>query len=111
MPVLGTQVIKSIQRGATSISSSGVGAVTSATATINAVDLDKSFVSISSNNGYGVGNISSSSSDGNAASSTCGGGYLSSTTQITLGQGGWRRYNTAYAHSGLTVYWEVIEYV
>jgi hypothetical protein len=111
MPVLGTQVIKSIQRGATSVSSSSTGSATSATATINAVDLDKSFVSISSNNGYGVGNISSSSSDGNAASSTCGGGYLSSTTGLTFSQGPWRKYNTTYGHNGLTVYWEVIEYV
>lgn len=111
MPVLGTQVIKSIQRGQTSITSSSSGNTTNVTATINAVDLDKSFVSVSSTNGFGVGNISSSSSTGNASQSTGGGGYLSSTTAISLNQGGWWRYNTVYAHTGLTVYWEVIEYV
>ena len=48
MPVLGTQVIKSIQRGSTT----GSG-----TTTINAVDLSKSFVSASFANGYGRGQI------------------------------------------------------
>ena len=48
MPVLGTQVIKSIQRGETSIASTGSSTAT----TINAVDLNKSFVSASSAYGY-----------------------------------------------------------
>ena len=46
MPVLGTQVIKSIQRGSTSLASTG----TNSTVTINAVDLDKTFVSASCRN-------------------------------------------------------------
>ena len=42
MAVLGTQVIKSIQRGTTALSAGGTTSVT-----INAVDLDKSFITSS----------------------------------------------------------------
>tara|TARA_R100001086_G_scaffold117708_1_gene60450 strand:+ start:701 stop:1048 length:348 start_codon:yes stop_codon:yes gene_type:complete len=101
-------IIKSIQRGQTSIGSSNAGLATSTTVTINAVDLDKSFVSVSFRSGYGSGNGTSGTYPiGNSPSL---GGYLSSTTVITLTQGQWGRYNVSYLHTGGICYWEVIEY-
>lgn len=102
-------VIKSIQRGQTSISSNSNGSMTGSTVTINAVDLSKSFVSVSFANGYGVGNVSNNMT-GPYTGPTSLGGYLSNTTTMTLQQGLWRKYSVTYAHSGGTVYWEVIEY-
>ena len=62
MAVLGTQVIKSIQRGQTVITpAEGGGATTTTYATINAVDLAKSFVSVSFQNGFGDANSGSGS--------------------------------------------------
>lgn len=108
MPVLGTQVIKSIQRGETSIASTGGSTAT----TINAVDLDKSFVSASSANGYRGSRYSSTSSDPWVMSSTTGGAKLTSTTQITVVGGAGIVSNASYASTAAsTCYWEVIEYV
>lgn len=109
MAVLGNKVIKSIQRGYTAISASSDGSVTMSAVTINAVDLSKSFVSISFTNGYGVGNISNNLT-GPYNGPTSLGGHLLNGTTISLYQGPWRYYSTAYATAGGTAYWEVIEY-
>tara|TARA_Y100000114_G_C11579762_1_gene240487 strand:- start:167 stop:523 length:357 start_codon:yes stop_codon:yes gene_type:complete len=104
-------IIKSIQRGQTTVSSSSTGQDSSSSVTINAVDLDKSFVSVSTRNGYGTGNIyNNNTTYGYSTNTTTIGGYLASSTSISLQQGRWRRYNATIAHVGGTAYWEVIEY-
>jgi|TARA_B100000123_G_scaffold243432_1_gene198228 hypothetical protein len=106
MPVLGTQVIKSIQRGTTVLAAGG-----STNVTINSVDTDKSFLSSSVASGYGAGNLSSSSSDGNAANAFTMGGFISGAAQLSFAAGTYKAYNTSYATSSTQIYWEVIEYV
>ena len=104
-------IIKSIQRGQTTVNTNSIGTVTSSNVTINAVDLSKSFVSVSFKNGMGGGNyLNNDTYYGFTTTSIALGGYLSSTTQITLAQGVWRRYNSTQFHSGGTCYWEVVEY-
>tara|TARA_B100001250_G_scaffold210267_1_gene180466 strand:+ start:647 stop:973 length:327 start_codon:yes stop_codon:yes gene_type:complete len=107
MPVLGTQVIKSIQRGSTVLS--GLGATTAVT--INAVDLDKSFVSVSVENGFCGGRYDATSSGPYIMSATTAGGKLTSTTAITLVGGTGTYYNTTYrVYNNTEAFWEVIEY-
>tara|TARA_R100001086_G_scaffold210937_1_gene126825 strand:+ start:232 stop:552 length:321 start_codon:yes stop_codon:yes gene_type:complete len=106
MPVLGTQVIKSIQRGTTVLSAGGTTNVA-----INSVDMDKSFLSSSVASGYGAGNLSGNSGDGNAASSFVMGGFIGGATSLSFAAGSYRAYNTSYATSSTQIYWEVIEYV
>ena len=107
----GAAVIKSIQRGQTSVSSNSNGSQTNTSVTINAVDLNKSFVSVSYANGYGAGNISNSAPSGDTSMiGTSLGGYLASTTSISLQQGKWRKYSVTWSHTGGPAYWEVIEY-
>ena len=107
----GAEVIKSIQRGQTTVISNSQWNQTNTAVTINAVDLNKSFVSVSYANGYGAGNISNSAPSGDTSMiGTSIGGYLASTTSISLQQGKWRRYSTTWSHTGGTAYWEVIEY-
>ncbi len=110
MPVLGTQVIKSIQRGQTTITPlEGGGATTTTYVTITAVDLAKSFVSVSSQNGFGDAN--SGSGSGGAATSISGAAYLYSTTSIRVLSGGFARNSTTYQRGNNSICWEVIEYV
>jgi hypothetical protein len=106
MPVLGTQVIKSIQRGTTTLSAAGT-----TSATINAVDLDKSFITSSCVSGFGAGNLSSSTSTGNAANAFTAGGILASTTSINFAAGTYKAYNASYGTGSTQIYWEVVEYV
>ena len=101
MPVLGTQVIKSIQRGSTT----GSG-----TTTINAVDLSKSFVSASFANGYGRGQQDLSGDGTYAGFSLASGARLASSTSITITKGSYAASQSA-ASADPTCYWEVIEYV
>ena len=108
MPVLGTQVIKSIQRGSTSLVSTG----TSSAVTINAVDLDKTFVSASCRNGYRGSRYTSTSSDPWTVNATTAGAQLTSTTAITVYGGlGFVSSATYATDYNVTLYWEVIEYV
>ena len=109
MAVLGNKVIKSIQRGYTTVSASSDGDVSMSGITINAVDLTKSFVSMSFSNGYGIGNVTNSLIGPYSGPTSMAGQLLDSTT-IAIYQGRWRRYNTTYASTGGTAYWEVIEY-
>ena len=106
MPVLGTQVIKSIQRGTTVLAAGG-----STSVTINSVDTNKSFLSSSVASGYGAGNLTGSSSDGNAANAITIGGSISGAAQLNFAAGTYKAYNTSYATSATQIYWEVIEYV
>ena len=110
MPVLGTQVIKSIQRGQPVITPlEGGGATTTTTATINAVDLAKSFVSASSQNGFGEAN--SGIGSGTATTSIAGAAYLYTTTSVRLLSGGFARASSTASRGNNTICWEVIEYV
>ena len=97
MAVIGASAspIKSIQRGSTSVTASG-----SATVTINAVDLDKSFVSANTKTGY----ISS----GTGGPGNENGVTLSSSTSLQF-YGGVTYYSPGTVAA--TTYWEVIEYV
>ena len=109
MPVLGTQVIKSIQRGQTTITPAENGTATTTTyVTITAVDLAKSFVSVSSQNGFGDAN---SGAGQGATTSISGAAYLYSTTSIRLLSGGFARSSTTYERGNNSICWEVIEYV
>ena len=105
MAVLGNRVIKSIQRGQTTLAAAGTSNVT-----ITAVDLAKSFVSVNCKTGYQAGKANSTTSDYTSyGAGFTGGGYLSSTTNLALAAGtGPGRSSTVTASS--VVYWEVIEY-
>ena len=98
--------IKSIQRGSTAIGATPGG--TSATATINAVDLAKSFISASFKSGagsyvtpyyYGAYAYAANSSAGAA---------LTANDTVTVYAG---PTATSVSMSTPTCYWEVIEYV
>jgi hypothetical protein len=104
MAVIGSSTpIKSIQRGSATLYSSGAAS----NVTINAVVLDKSFVSISNKSGYYAGRVGyNSSTIGNNSISV--GGTLTGTTTLALTGGlhmGW-----GWSVGRGVVYWEVIEY-
>ena len=113
MAVLGNRVIKSIQRGSTTVSASAVGSDSqTATASITAVDTSKSFISASCKNGWGSANATSSSSeDGPVSNAVTAGATLTNSTTITCTCGGYRYYNDSHGSQSPIVYWEVIEYV
>ena len=110
MPVLGTQVIKSVQRGNTSLTPGTNGVGSSVNVTINSVDTDKSFLTINNANSYVMGNVGSSYTTDYVSSSIEIGGWIAGATQLTLVQGSGRAYNDIVRYGG-GVYWEVIEYV
>tara|TARA_B100001175_G_C19405508_1_gene588431 strand:+ start:530 stop:850 length:321 start_codon:yes stop_codon:yes gene_type:complete len=106
MAVLGTQVIKSIQRGSASIAPGGF-----TTATITAVDLSKSFVSVSSANGFKAGKANNTSNNYTSyGAGTSFGGSLTGTTSLYLISGTGPGSSSVSSGNG-TAYWEVIEYV
>ncbi len=112
MAVLGNRVIKSIQRGSTTVSASAVGSDSqTATASITAVDTSKSFISASCKNGYGSANAGSSSGEEAVSSAVTAGATLTNSTTITCTCGGYRYYNDSHGSQSPIVYWEVIEYV
>ena len=110
MPVLGTQVIKSIQRGNTALTVGNTGIGPSADVTINSVDTSKSFISASCANGYMLGNLSATQTNLWSSNATMIGARLAGATQVTLQCGGGVSYN-ARVVSAAEIYWEVIEYV
>ena len=111
MAVLGNRVIKSIQRGSTTVNVSALGADSqTATASITAVDTSKSFISASCKNGYGAANASGSVS-GPVSGAVTAGATLTNSTTITCTCGGYRYYNDRHGTQNPIVYWEVIEYV
>ena len=112
MAVLGNRVIKSIQRGSTTVSASAVGSDSqTATASITAVDTYKSFISASCKNGYGSANAGSSSGEEAVSSAVTAGATLTNSTTITCTCGGYRYYNDSHGSQSPIVYWEAIEYV
>tara|TARA_Y100000739_G_C20471225_1_gene401405 strand:+ start:288 stop:632 length:345 start_codon:yes stop_codon:yes gene_type:complete len=100
-------IIKSIQRGQTAISLAANGAVTSTTVTITAVDLDKTFVSVSFKSGWASPYYLTSYQFG---FNTSLGAYLSNSTTVTIEQGGFQYIASSFGRSGGTAYWEVVEY-
>ncbi len=110
--------IKSIQRGTTSVTNGSTGAGASATATINAVDLAKSFISASCKSGWWCSNYYADSYAMWAVNINAG-ATLTNTTTVTFNTSGFgyftvngNNYNN-YATNPTgnpTIYWEVIEY-
>ena len=108
MAVLGTQVIKSIQRGNDDLSGGGTTSVT-----INAVDLSKSFSNIKTANGAQGGKANSTTPSQDSVSygaAIVAGGNLDSTTALLVRAGSGLGSSSVVA-STCRVYWEVIEYV
>ena len=98
--------IKSIQRGSTAVGISLSGYST--TATINAVDLAKSFISATTKFGYYVTYYASYAY--NLPNTTIGvGATLSNTTTVTFASNPFYQ-SSVWAGSNPTIYWEVIEY-
>jgi len=106
MAVLGTQVIKSIQRGFVTLSG---GAVTSVT--INSVDLTKSFSNIKTANGARAGKANSTTTDYTSyGASIVAGGNLDTSTALLI-RAGSGVGSSSVTGSDCRAYWEVIEYV
>lgn len=106
MPVLGTQVIKSIQRGNVTLSGGGTTSVT-----ITAVDTDKSFSTISTANGAQGGKANSTTNNYTSyGAAIVAGGNLDGGTSLFIRAGSGLGSSSAVA-STCRAYWEVIEYV
>ena len=106
MAVLGTQVIKSIQRGFVTLSGGGTTSVT-----INAVDLTKSFSNIKTANGAQGGKANNNTNDYTSyGASILAGGNLETSTSLFIRAGSGLGSSSAVA-STCRAYWEVIEYV
>ena len=100
-------VIKSIQRGSTSLASAGTSDVT-----INSVDTDKAFVSVSCKSGGKVWRATSTSSEYYTTSvALIAGGTLTSSTNLRVSGGNMTGYTLLRNDVNMTAYWEVIEYV
>jgi len=107
MPVLGTQVIKSIQRGNVTLSGGGTTSVT-----ITAVDLAKSFSTISTANGAQGGKANSTTPSQDSVSygaAIVAGGNLDSTTTLFI-RAGSGLGSSSVVSSTCRAYWEVVEY-
>ena len=110
--------IKSIQRGTTAVTVSANGVAASTTATINAVDLSKSFISATCRSGW-WGSMYFSTSYGFWSTNIIVGATLTNTTTVTFNANGYPYYpnngGTNYMATNTptgnpTIYWEVIEY-
>ena len=105
MPVLGTQVIKSIQRGNVTLSSGGTTSVT-----ITAVDISKSMLNLSSANGARGGKANSISDNYTSyGAAIVAGGNLDSSTSIFI-RAGTGLGSSSATSSDCRAYWEVVEY-
>ena len=96
--------IKSIQRGTTACSTQ----TSTQTATINAVDLAKSFISSSYANGSDVDYYVSAAYFGWSTSLSVG-ATLTNTTTLTFTVGSNSTQSGVYT-TNPTIYWEVVEY-
>ena len=106
MPVLGTQVIKSIQRGNVDLSAGGTTSVT-----INAVDLTKSFSNVKTANGARGGKANNTTSDYTSyGAAIVAGGNLDTSTSLLI-RAGTGLGSSSATGSDCRAYWEVIEYV
>ena len=101
MAVLGTQVIKSIQRGYTTAT---------VPVTINSVDTSKSFVTSSFANAGYRGQLNTSDSGAYGMMGKSAWAYLANSTTVSVGQGSGNAIQNII-QANATVYWEVIEYV
>ena len=107
MAVLGTQVIKSIQRGNVTLGNTGTTSVT-----ITAVDISKSMLNISNANGARGGKANSTTPSQDSVSygaAIVAGGNLASSTSVFIRAGTGLGSSSAVA-ADCTAYWEVIEY-
>ena len=105
MPVLGTQVIKSIQRGNVTLGNTDTTSVT-----ITAVDISKSMLNISNANGCRGGKANNNVSDYTSyGAAIVAGGNLDSSTSIFIRAGTGLGSSSAVA-ADCRAYWEVIEY-
>jgi hypothetical protein len=115
----GGATIKSIQRGSASLTLGVDGAAVSTTAAINAVDVDKSFISSSCSDGYWTANYFSTSYAMWSTNITVA-AVMTSSTLLTFHANGYGYYpvlatgdNWAQVYTPTaapTIYWEVIEY-
>ena len=105
MPVLGTQVIKSIQRGNVTLSAGGTTSVT-----ITAVDISKSMLNLSSANGARGGKANNNVADFTSyGAAIVAGGNLDSSTSVFIRAGTGLGSSSAVA-ADCRAYWEVVEY-
>jgi len=105
MPVLGTQVIKSIQRGNVTLSAGGTTSVT-----ITAVDISKSMLNLSSANGARGGKANNNVSDYTSyGAAIVAGGNLDGSTSVFIRAGTGLGSSSAVA-ADCRAYWEVVEY-
>ena len=105
MPVLGTQVIKSIQRGNVTLSSGGTTSVT-----ITAVDISKSMLNLSTANGARGGKANNTTNDYTSyGAAIVAGGNLDGSTSIFI-RAGTGLGSSSATGSDCRAYWEVIEY-
>jgi|DEB0MinimDraft_3_1074331.scaffolds.fasta_scaffold125523_3 hypothetical protein len=100
-------VIKSIQRGSTSLAPNG-----SSNITINSVDTSKSFVSISCKNGSMARKVNNNTGDyWSSTGALIAGGALTSATNLAVSVGNFNGTTTMVTSNNATIYWEVVEYV
>ena len=113
----GGATIKSIQRGSASLTAGVDGVAVSTTAAINAVDVDKSFISSSCSDGYWISNYFSTSYAMFGVNISVA-AVMTSSTLLTFHANGYgyypasgNNYAAIYLPTGNpTIYWEVIEY-
>tara|TARA_E500000331_G_scaffold279679_1_gene272787 strand:- start:249 stop:554 length:306 start_codon:yes stop_codon:yes gene_type:complete len=101
MPVLGTQVIKSIQRGFTTAT---------VAVTINSVDTTKSFTTSSFANAGYRGQLDTSDSGAYGIMGKSAWAQLYDATTVAVGQGSGNAIQNI-TQANAVVYWEVVEYV
>ena len=101
MPVLGTQVIKSIQRGFTTAT---------VAVTINSVDPTKSFTTSSFANAGYRGQLDTSDSGAYGIMGKSAWAQLYDATTVAVGQGSGNAIQNI-TQANAVVYWEVVEYV
>ena len=105
MAVLGTQVIKSIQRGNVTLSAGGTTSVT-----ITAVDISKSMLNLSSANGARGGKANNTTNDYTSyGAAIVAGGNIDGSTSIFIRAGTGLGSSSAVA-ADCRAYWEVVEY-
>jgi hypothetical protein len=100
-------VIKSIQRGSTSLASDG-----NTNVTINSVNTSKSFVSVSCKSGGKCWRVTSD--DGyyhGSSGALVAGASLTSSTNLNIRCGNLNGYSQILFDINATAYWEVVEYV
>jgi len=101
MPVLGTQVIKSIQRGFTTAT---------VAVTINSVDPTKSFTTSSFANAGYRGQLNTSDAGAYGMMGKSAWAQLYDATTVAVGQGSGNAIQSI-TQANAVVYWEVVEYV